>query len=115
MNTSILPHHAKLWFAGENKNWELASYEEDRIRGDFKKLQQYHPDDPKARAIEMIYPAMDSVKNSIRQKNSMLFEARFNLLTNTCNTCHQATERRFNVITVPTVPPVDNQSFKAMK
>ena len=25
-------HHAKLWFAGTNENWELASFEMDEIR-----------------------------------------------------------------------------------
>ena len=33
------------------------------------------------------------------------------LLTNTCNTCHQATRYEFNVITVPNTPAFGNQQF----
>jgi hypothetical protein len=63
----------------------------------------------------MITAPIDSVINSIQQKNPQLFKSGFVLLTNTCNTCHKATEHGFNVIIIPTNPPVTNQDFKPVK
>ncbi len=30
--SSIQMHHAKLWFAGKNENWDLANFEMEEIR-----------------------------------------------------------------------------------
>jgi hypothetical protein len=35
MNTIVQPHHIKLWFAGQNKNWALTEYEKTGINGWF--------------------------------------------------------------------------------
>ena len=37
------------------------------------------------------------------------------LLTNTCNSCHRATEFEFNVVKIPDTPPFSNQDFKISK
>src|SRR5882762_577321 len=37
--SNIQLHHAKLWFAGENKNWPLAEYNESLIESAFKRIQ----------------------------------------------------------------------------
>ena len=34
--TNIQIHHAKLWFAGTNKNWELAQFEIQEIKESLK-------------------------------------------------------------------------------
>jgi len=110
--SNIQIHHAKLWFAGENKNWPLAGYNVSLIRSAFKKIQLYHGGTFEAKAASMIDPAMDSVTSAIGQKNVPGFERSFIFLTTTCNNCHTVTKHAFNVITVPTTPPVGNQDFK---
>ena len=35
--------HAKLWFAGEKENWDLAAYELQELVEDFDDLEKYHP------------------------------------------------------------------------
>jgi hypothetical protein len=111
MNTIVQPHHIKLWFAGQNKNWALAEYERQEVMGGFEKIQKYHKDKPEATAVAMIFPAMDAVEKAIKEKDESAFKNSFAVLTNTCNTCHKALKFEFNVIKVPTTNNFDDQSF----
>jgi hypothetical protein len=110
--SGIQMQHAKLWFAGTNNNWKLADFQVHKIKGYFEAIQQFASDRPEAKLIRMINPAIDSVSNAIKQQNQQLFKNSFILLTNTCNNCHRATQYEFNVITIPSNPPISNQSFK---
>jgi hypothetical protein len=111
MNGIVQPHHYKLWLAGEHKNWMLAEYERHMLLGGFKRIQIYHKTDPVTSDVPMIFPEMDSLEIAITQKDTKAFKNHFILLTNACNTCHQATKYEFNVITVPTTAGFGNQKF----
>jgi hypothetical protein len=111
MNGIVQPHHLKLWFAGQNKNWELAEYERHMLLGGFTRIQKYHKDKPEAAAIVMAFPAMNAIKKAIHDKDEAAFKRNFALLTNNCNTCHQALKCEFNVITVPSANSFGNQRF----
>ncbi len=110
--TDIQLHHAKLWFAGQNQNWPLADFEIHEILESLDYIQKFCSDRPEVKAIGMINAPIDSVNNAIQQKNISSFTTSFHLLTNTCNSCHQATDHSFNVVTIPTNLPVVNQDFK---
>jgi hypothetical protein len=110
--SSIQLHHAKLWFAGENKNWALAGYNESLIRSAFKRIQVFHGNTFEAKTAPMIDPVMDSVRNAITRKDMPEFERSYNLLTITCNNCHAVTNHAFNRIIIPTGLPVSNQDFR---
>ena len=101
MNNIVQPHHYKLWLAGRNNNWELAKYESHLLLGGFKRIQKYHRGTPEANATPMIYPQITAVENAIKQKDAEKFNQSYSILTSVCNTCHQATGYKFNVITVP--------------
>ena len=109
--TTIQLHHAKLWFAGLHQNWPLATFELGDIRSGFAKLQQFHGGQPEAKIAQMIIPPLDSVNFAIEMKNFARFRSSFLILTNTCNSCHQAVKRPYNVIIIPREPPVTNQQF----
>ena len=111
--SGIQTHHAKLWFAGINANWKLSEYEIDEIREMFETAKEFETDRPEVSNIPMIYSALDSVSNAIKQQNVESFKNSFQSLTTTCNSCHQTVHFEFNVITIPTAPPVTNQDFKA--
>ncbi len=113
--SSIQVHHNKLWFAGTNKNWKLADFEVLEIQEALEDIQNFNTDRPEAKAIGMINPALDSIKNAIKQQAPQLFKNSFVLLTNTCNNCHKATEHEFNVVTIPDIPPFSNQSYKPVQ
>jgi len=108
-------HHAKLWFAGINQNWELSKFEIDEIKESMEDIQTYCNDRPEVKSLPMIEPALDSVRRSIDLKDPALFRQSFITLTNTCNSCHVATQHGFNVVTIPDRPPVTNQDFKPRK
>jgi len=111
MNGIIQPHHYKLWLAGHQQNWTLAEYERHQLLGGFKRIEKYHKGTPEAAAAPMIYPEITAIEIAISQKDEKAFKNHFALMTNVCNTCHQATKYEFNVITVPTAPDFGNQHF----
>jgi hypothetical protein len=111
MNGIVQPHHYKLWLAGQHQNWKLAEYERHMLLGGFKRIQKYQKHTQEATIVPMIYPEIDAIKQAISQKDAAAFNKHFVLLTNTCNTCHQATKYEFNVITVPAGPNFGNQRF----
>ena len=53
----IQEHHAKLWFAGINKNWELADFEVHEIGETLGDIKQYCTDRPEVKSIGIIDPA----------------------------------------------------------
>ncbi len=108
----IQTHHAKLWYAAINDNWKLADYEIAEIKERIEEAQEIETNRPEIKTMSMIYPAIDSVASSIKQQNLSSFKNNFQLLTVTCNTCHSLNHFEFNVITIPTGPPVTNQDFK---
>jgi len=105
-------HHAKLWFAGQNENWPLADFEVHEIQEAIDDIRQFCNDRVEVKAIGMIVPPLDSVNTAIKQKNLSEFKRSFYSLTNTCNTCHKATNHGFNVVVVPNNLPVVNQDFR---
>ena len=110
--SQIQIHHAKLWFAGTNENWQLANFEIGEIQEALDDIPKYCADRPEVKSIGMIIPAMDSLSNAVKEKDESKFRNGFTLLTATCNDCHKATNHGFNVIKIPDVPPVTNQFFK---
>jgi len=105
-------HHAKLYFAGKNKNWELAAFEMGEIKEAVDDINKYCTDRPEIKSLPILYPAVDSVNNAVKASSPQRFEAGFVLLTKACNSCHQSTHHQFNVIKVPDTPPFNNQEFK---
>jgi len=110
--SGIQVHHEKLWFAGQNANWKLADFEINEIKEALQGLQAYCKDRPERQSIPMIFAPLDSVNKAVQNKNPEAFRISFTTLTNTCNTCHQATSHAFNVIRIPETPPFSNQVFK---
>jgi hypothetical protein len=113
--SGIQVHHAKLWFAGTASNWELADFEIKEIQEAIEDIQKFNMDRPEVKSIGLIVPAIDSLNSAIQQQNEPMFEKGFQFLTATCNSCHRTTDHGFNVITIPTSPPVSNQRFELGK
>ena len=108
----IQMHHAKLWFAGINENWKLADYEIKEIKENFQTAKDFETDRKETGDLPMIDGSIDSVLAAVQQKNLPSFKNSFQSLTNTCNSCHRSVNFEFNVVTIPTAPPVSNQEFK---
>jgi hypothetical protein len=110
--SSIQVHHAKLWFAGTNENWELAQFELDEIKESLDDIAVYCTNRPEINSLPMINAAMDTIIAAVQKQQVMPFKNAFIVLTNSCNNCHQATNHAFNRIKIPDAPPFSNQLFK---
>ena len=106
--TDMQMHHAQLWFAGTNNNWELANWELQEIEEATDNIRKFNKNRPESKSISIIDPAIDSLKSAIKQHNRISFTKNYALLTNSCNSCHKANAHGFNVITIPSGKPESN-------
>ncbi|MCQ8128593.1 hypothetical protein [Methylomonas rivi] len=113
--------HAKLWFAGQARNWELAAYEVDELHEGFEDAAKYHPTHKhiKRPLPELVAQYMDrplaGLEQAIKDKDIQAFTARYDNLTAACNACHQATDFGFNRVTQPSFNPFANQVFRGIE
>jgi hypothetical protein len=111
----IQMQHAKLWFGGLYANWPLAYYELSKMRETFGEAVEMETDRYEVHQIPMIYPSLDSISEAISLRNPQQFKRAFLLMTNNCNSCHQAVKFQFDIVTVPKAPPETNQNFMPAK
>jgi hypothetical protein len=111
--------HAKLWLAGEARNWDLADYEIDELKEGLEDVVKYFPvykDMPVGQMIEATAMApIAEVEAAVKAKDRTRFTAAFDKLTAACNTCHQSANRPFIVVQRPTGSAFPNQSFAPKK
>jgi len=107
--SSIQVHHEKLWFAGTAQNWKLADFEIHEIMEAVDDIKTYASGRPEVKNLIMLQPAIDSMNKSIEQKDVQSFKKNFELLTTTCNNCHQSVNYDFNKIKTPDTPPLSTQ------
>jgi hypothetical protein len=111
--------HAKLWWAGDAGNWPLAGYELDELEEGFHDVVEFHPTHKESPvSLAAVVPEITSVplqklRAAISSKSRDDFARGFDALTQACNSCHQATNFGFNVVTRPSANSFLNQDFKA--
>jgi hypothetical protein len=107
--------HAKLWFAGQAKNWDLAGYEIDELKEGLEDAAKFHPSNDGIPVGEMIKAnvtsPLDQLAKAVAEKSATKFNQAFDELTAACNTCHVGANKAFIKIRRPTQPPVSNQDF----
>jgi len=112
-------HHAKLWYAGNARNWELADYQADELKEGLEDAGKLIPDYkgvPVRTMIEnLIMPPVGEIESAIKARDRAKFVAAYDKLTAACNTCHQGANRGFIVIQRPAGQAFPNQSFAPKK
>ena len=107
--------HAKLWFAGDAKNWDLAAFELDEIKEGLEDAAKLHPTHEGIAVADMIKANLDAplsaLAKAVAGKDRNEFRHAFDALTAGCNACHTAAAHGFIRIQRPTAPPVGNQDF----
>ncbi len=115
----IQNEHAKLWYAGQARNWELAGYQLGEIKeimGDVQDLYPKFKDLPLADMLDKVITGeIAALEKTIDKKDFRSFSAGFGKLTEACNSCHQATGNGFVVIKIPSQPAFFNQDFAPHK
>jgi len=115
----VQSHHAKLWLAGNARNWDLADYQVDELKELLEEIAKKVPEYKGTPAGQMIeaatMPPISDIEGAIKARDSAKFAAAFDSLTAACNACHEAAKRGFIVIQRPATSPFPNQSFVPRK
>ena len=113
--TATQIRHAKLWFAGNENNWDLAAYEIDEIAEGLEDAEKQFPTHDALPVADMIKanidPAVEELRKAVEAKSSTKFAVAFDKLTSACNTCHAGANKQFIRIQRPTSSPLSNQNF----
>ncbi|PKL80575.1 MAG: hypothetical protein CVV25_03470, partial [Ignavibacteriae bacterium HGW-Ignavibacteriae-4] len=86
---AIQVHHLKLWKSGIKENWELANFELHELEERFEDVGTYHINSSSIKSVKMIYPQLEELEKSVNMKSKSAFVKEYELLTATCNSCHQ--------------------------
>ncbi len=111
MMENIRLYHAKLWYAGQKRNWKLAAFEIHEITETLDDIRKYQKGRKETRYIDMIDLPLENVRISVEQKDSGRFEKSYTELTKSCNECHRITHYEFIKMKIPGNGPFGNQQF----
>ena len=107
--------HAKIWLAGEARNWDLAGYQLNELKevlSDVQDLVPSYQNVPVGDMIDAIITGtITELESAIEKRAFNSFSVSFDKLTAACNSCHQAANRGYIVIRRPTQSTFSNQDF----
>jgi hypothetical protein len=107
-------HYSNLWFAGQKKNWPLATFYYNETRNHIRWLITKSPTtktpDGEVVNLQGIFDGLDTsslamLKKSIDDKNLDEFTSAYKLMLDGCYSCHKSAGRPYLHPIVPTVPP----------
>lgn len=95
----------KLYFAGEAENWELAdiyNHEIEEISEDIVTRGEMHDGIDISQLMEsMLLPQVERVEEAIDAGDRQMFMDRYNVMIQTCNQCHTASDYGAVKVAVP--------------
>jgi hypothetical protein len=108
---TIQLRHIKLWFAGKAKNWDLLSYEAQKLEDDFIVAAGFYRNLPVENVVLADKP-LKSLMEAANKKDSTLYAKAFDELTSGCNSCHVVGQVGFIRIQAPKSSPFSDQSYQ---
>ena len=116
---SFISRYAKkLYFAGEAESWVLAdiyNHEIEEISEGIVASGEMHDGINVSQLIEsMLLPQVERIEEAIDSGDREMFLDRYNVMIQTCNQCHAASDYGAVKVTVPQSNPF-NQDFNANK
>jgi hypothetical protein len=116
MTMLVQPRHIKLYYAGQAKNWELAGFELNELRGALARVGRTIPTYRKIEvdtAVASIFAdTIKSVDAAIKAADPTKFATAYGEMTAACNSCHVGMEHPFLVIKVPDAANYPDQEFR---
>lgn len=114
--------HARLWFAGEAGNWNLATYEVQELKEAFDAVVEHNPDNANLQPERLadVLPAMTSgpiadLRKAVDAKSKTAFEKAYDGLSAACTGCHRIAGNDMLVIQRPKTPLLDNLRVEPVK
>jgi hypothetical protein len=92
--------YQELYWAGQDENWEYATYQLDKIKLSLTHALERRPlrkesgDDFLENDLPLMYTAVE-------KKDTAVFNAAFQIFTNSCNACHSKEKVPFFHISIP--------------
>ena len=102
--------HIKLWYAGKSEDWDLASYELNRISESLRRAGMLYVNIP-VELIEAVGKPLARMREALSSKNGQEFMRSYTDLTGACNACHQVGGVGFIQIQTPTSSPFTDEVF----
>jgi hypothetical protein len=116
MTMLVQPRHIKLYYAGQAKNWKLAGFQVDELRGALARIGRTIPNYRNIgvdTAVASIFTdKLKAVDAAIKAADSAQFNAAYSEMTAACNACHVGMEHPFLVIKVPDANNYPDQEFR---
>jgi hypothetical protein len=115
-------HYNNLWFAGQKKNWPLATFYYDETRSHIRWLLRKSPTvktkEGEVVNLQGIFDGIDTssfamLKKSIEDKNLEEFTSAYKLMLESCYACHKSVGRPYLRPMIPTVPPQSIINYSA--
>lgn len=107
---------AKLYYAGEARNWDLARFERDEVVEGLTTVAALRPQENGVNLAGIVQAftngPLASLQNAIGVYDRPMFRKAYSDSIMMCNACHTSTGRPFIVIQIPTNPPVFNQRWE---
>lgn len=107
--------HARLWFAGQAQNWNLAAFELQELRETFEAVIEQNPDNANFQPSRLadILPAVTKgpireLRDAIDHNSKTEFNQAYDGLSTVCTGCHRIAGIDFLVIQRPITPILDN-------
>lgn len=107
-------HFANLYFAGKERNWDLAQFYLNEVRSHLRWAVRIKPKRPLSSGEELdlagILGGMESsvladLEASIKDKDDTRFSSSYTATRENCFACHQAAEKPFLRSRTPVAPP----------
>jgi hypothetical protein len=91
--------YGELYWSGQDRNWDYAKYQLDKIRTAVANGVERRP--KRGTSAQALDGALSGMDEAIGAKDPALFARQFEVLTATCNACHEAERGPFVVVRAP--------------
>jgi hypothetical protein len=115
MTMLVQPRHIRLYYAAQAKNWQLAAFQANELRGALARIGRTIPNYRNINVDEavasMFAAKLAAVNDAIKASDAVQFQAAYRAMTAACNDCHKGLEHPFLVIKVPEGGIFPDQDF----
>jgi hypothetical protein len=105
--------YTELYYAIRERNWELAGYHADKIGDAVERGIERRPARGGNARLMLLEQELPAIQGAIELEDAEAAEVRFDMLTASCNTCHEAEDVAFIRVAPPErrlapLPPPNN-------
>jgi hypothetical protein len=116
MTMLVQPRHIKLYYAAQSKNWQLAAFQANELRGALARIGRtipnYRNTNVDQAVASMFAGKLAAVNDAIKAGDAAQFQTTYREMTAACNDCHKGMEHPFLVIKVPDGGYFPDQEFR---